>query len=72
MSQIVVTPDFSSCGCQVSVTVVQNPIMYYNILSGSPTAQGIVPPNAGLPAIIFELSGNGPGYVWNPTNIRWN
>ena len=74
MSQVAVVPDFSNCGCTVSVavTVTQNPVMYYNGTKGSPTSQGIIPPNAGLPAIIFEQNGSGPGYVFNPATATWN
>jgi hypothetical protein len=74
MSQLSTSSDFSACGCQVSVsvTVTQNPIVYYDVNLGSPTDQKIVPSNAGLPALAFEKNGAGPGYVWNPANSQWN
>jgi hypothetical protein len=77
MSQLVTTPDFvSTCACSApppaSATPPQNPILYYNVALGSPAAQGIIPPNPGIPATIFEIAGAGPGYVWNPTKGVWN
>lgn len=78
MSQLCTTTDFvSTCGCSAprppAPPPPQNPTMYYDITrGGSPTAQGIVPPNASLPATIFESNGAGPGYVWNPKTGTWN
>lgn len=75
MSQLVTQPYFE-CGCPATprppTPPPQNPDVYYNKALGTPTQQGLVPFNAGLPAQALEINGSGPGYIWNPQTATWN
>ena len=48
-----------------------NPLMFYDITKGDPSAQNILPPFPNLPAICYEVNGVGPLYAWNPNTGTW-
>ncbi len=72
MSQLVTTPRFDSC-CPGNATdnMNANPTLYYDVTLGTPTDQGLTPPNAGLPCLMIEISGAGPNYIWDILTGAW-
>lgn len=73
MSVLCLTPVSQPCGFPPpSPTVAGNPNVFYDVTLGTPTAQGLVPAFTNLPAVCVEINGNGPQYVWNPQNGKWN
>jgi hypothetical protein len=74
MSHLSVESKFDQCcGSTTTSTEAQptaNINLYYDVtISSSPT---IIPPVPSLPAVCFELNGDGPLYVWSPSTATWS
>lgn len=51
-----------------TIITVANPFVVYNL---DPNAENLRPANASLPAMAYQINGNGSTFGWNKTDQRW-